>query len=189
MLRYIYRVTVDGEPDDELLVRDEPVPAEAEVLYRGRTVVVEEIEELHETDMSGHDLGERLAADPNTKIARTLICRRLQRPPARRAAPGESPGREQSSPRPHAQRGASPRPRQPRHGRREFRYQVPEAPEAVARSDQASFSWTSITFQQDGAASVCAAVARLVRAREHNALALEAQARAADSGARGTSRW
>ena len=37
-LRYVYRVTVNGEPDDQLLVRDEPVTIEAEVPYRGRTV-------------------------------------------------------------------------------------------------------------------------------------------------------
>ena len=42
--------------------------------YRGRTVVVEEIEDLHEKDASGEDLGERLEADPDTQIARTLIC-------------------------------------------------------------------------------------------------------------------
>ena len=73
-MRYVYRVTVNGEPDDELLVRDEPVPVDAEVPYRGRTVIVEEIEDLHETDASGGDLGERLQADPDTQIARTLIC-------------------------------------------------------------------------------------------------------------------
>ena len=74
-LRYVYRVVVDGERDDTLLVRDEPVSIEAEVPFRGRTVVVERIEELHERDASGRDLGDRLEAQPETQIARTLICR------------------------------------------------------------------------------------------------------------------
>ena len=78
MPRYVYRVTVNGEPDDELLVRDEPATIEAKVPYRGRTVIVEEIEDLHETDASGEDLGESLEADPDTQIARTLHCRETE---------------------------------------------------------------------------------------------------------------
>ena len=77
-MRYVYRVTVNGEPDDKLLVRDEPVTVEATVPYRGRDVVVEEIQDLHETDSAGQDLGERLEADPDTQIARTLICREAE---------------------------------------------------------------------------------------------------------------
>ena len=73
-LRYVYRVTVNGEPDDQLLVRNEPVTIEAEVPYRGRTVIVEEIEDLHGEDAAGSALGERLEADPDTQLARTLIC-------------------------------------------------------------------------------------------------------------------
>ena len=73
-MRYVYRVTVNGEPDDELLVRDEPVPVDAEVPYRGRTVIVEEIEDLHETDASGGRPRRTAQADPDTQIARTLIC-------------------------------------------------------------------------------------------------------------------
>lgn len=78
MPRYVYRVVVDGEADDELLVRHEPVPIEAAVPFRGRTVIVEEIQDLHETNRSGEDLGERLEADPDTQIARTLICREAE---------------------------------------------------------------------------------------------------------------
>jgi hypothetical protein len=78
VLRYVYRVVVEGERDDELLVRDEPVQVEAVVAFRGRSVVVERIEELHERDASGGDLGERLEADPETQIARTLICRETE---------------------------------------------------------------------------------------------------------------
>jgi hypothetical protein len=76
-LRYVYRVVVDGEVDDKLLVRDEPVTIEAEVPFRDRTVVVEEIEDLHEKDRSGNDLGERLEAKPEVQIARTLVCREV----------------------------------------------------------------------------------------------------------------
>jgi hypothetical protein len=76
-LRYVYRVVVNGEPDDKLLVRDDPVPIEAEVPFRGRTVVVERIEDLHERDPSGADLGDRLEARPEVQIARTLICREV----------------------------------------------------------------------------------------------------------------
>ena len=76
-LRYVYRVVVAGEADDELLVRDEPVTIEAEVPFRGRTVVVEEIGDLHERDRSGEDLGERLEAKPEVQIARALICREV----------------------------------------------------------------------------------------------------------------
>ena len=86
MPRYVYRVVVDGEADDDLLVRDEPVPIEAEVPFRGRTVIVEEIQDLHETDRSGHDLGERLEADPDTQIARTLVCREAELEPPTQAA-------------------------------------------------------------------------------------------------------
>lgn len=78
MPRYVYRVVVNGQPGDELLVRPEPVPAEAEVPFRGRIVIVEEIQDLHETDGAGYDLGEQLEADPDTQIARTLICREAQ---------------------------------------------------------------------------------------------------------------
>lgn len=76
-LRYVYRVVVDGERDDKLLVRDEPVTIDVEVPFRGRAVVVERIEEIHETDASGGDLGERLEAKPDVQIARTLICREI----------------------------------------------------------------------------------------------------------------
>jgi len=78
MPRYVYRVTVDGEPDDQLLVRDEPATIEAEVPYRGRTVIVEKIEDLAEPTAQGENLGERLEADPDTQIARTLICRETE---------------------------------------------------------------------------------------------------------------
>ena len=77
-MRYVYRVIVDGEPDDELLVRDEPIPVDAEVPYRGRTVIVDEIKDLDETDASGHDLGDQLEADTDTQIARTLLCREAE---------------------------------------------------------------------------------------------------------------
>lgn len=76
-LRYVYRVVVDGKRDDTLLVRDEPVTIDAEVPFHGRTVIVERIEEIHETDASGGDLGERLEAQPEVQIARTLICREV----------------------------------------------------------------------------------------------------------------
>ena len=76
-LRYVYRVVVAGERDDTLLVRDEPVTVEAEVPFRDRTVIVERIEELHETDASGGDLGERLEARNEVQIARTLHCREV----------------------------------------------------------------------------------------------------------------
>jgi len=75
MPRYVYRVVVNGEPDDELLVCDEPVTIEEQVPYRDRKVFIERIEDLHEADRTGEDLGERLEADPDTQIARTLICR------------------------------------------------------------------------------------------------------------------
>ncbi len=78
MPRYVYRVVVNGEPDDALLVRDEPVTIDATVPYRGGTAVVEQIEDLHETDRAGNDLGERLESDPDTQIARTLICRETE---------------------------------------------------------------------------------------------------------------
>lgn len=74
-MRYVYRVVVNGEPDEELLVRDEPVTVEATVPYRGHDVVVEEIQDLHETDDAGNDLGEKIESRPDTQIARTLICR------------------------------------------------------------------------------------------------------------------
>ena len=77
-MRYVYRVVVNGEPDDELLVRSEPVAVEAAVPYRGRSVVVEEIQDLHETDPAGQDLRERLEGDPQTQIARTLVCREAE---------------------------------------------------------------------------------------------------------------
>ena len=77
VLRYVYRVVVDGERDDTLLVRDEPVTIEAEVPFRGRTVIVDRIEEIHERDAAGGDLGERLESKPEIQIARTLICREV----------------------------------------------------------------------------------------------------------------
>ena len=77
-LRYVYRVVVDGERDDRLLVRDEPVTIDAEVPFRGRAVIVERIEEIHERDAAGGDLGERLEAKPEVQIARTLICREVE---------------------------------------------------------------------------------------------------------------
>ena len=77
-MRYLYRVVVNGQPDDELLVRSEPVAVEATVPYRGRSVVVEEIQDFYETDRAGQDLGERLEADPETQIARTLVCREAE---------------------------------------------------------------------------------------------------------------
>ena len=40
-LRYVYRVVVDAERDDKLLVRDEPVTIDAEVPFRGRAVIVD----------------------------------------------------------------------------------------------------------------------------------------------------
>jgi hypothetical protein len=76
---YVYRVVVDGVPDDELIASDEPIPVEAEVPYRGRTVVVEEIEDLHETDEAGRDLAEHIEAQPETQIVRALVCRELER--------------------------------------------------------------------------------------------------------------
>jgi hypothetical protein len=77
VFRYVYLVAVDGERDDKLLIRDEPVTVEAHVPFRGRTVVVERIEELHARDASGDDLGEQLESRPEVQIARTLICREL----------------------------------------------------------------------------------------------------------------
>ena len=59
-------------------VRDEPVTVEATVPYRGRDVVVEEIQDLHETDSAGNDLGERIESHTDTQIARTLICREAE---------------------------------------------------------------------------------------------------------------
>jgi hypothetical protein len=76
---YVYRVVVAGVPDDELIASNEPIPVEAEVPYRGRTVVVEEIEDLHETDEAGRDLAERIEAQPETQIVRALLCRELER--------------------------------------------------------------------------------------------------------------
>ena len=76
-LRYVYRVVVDGERDDKLLVRDEPVTIDAEVPFRGRAVIVDRIEEIHERDAAGRDLGERLESKPEVQIARTLICREI----------------------------------------------------------------------------------------------------------------
>jgi hypothetical protein len=76
-LRYVYRVVVDGERDDRLLVRDEPVTIDAEVPFRGRTVIVDRIEEIHERDEAGTDLGDRLESQPEVQIARTLICREV----------------------------------------------------------------------------------------------------------------
>jgi hypothetical protein len=73
-LRYVYRVVVDGERDDTLLVRDEPVTIEAEVPFRGRTVIVERIEDLHEADARG-DVADRLEARPEVQIVRRLVCR------------------------------------------------------------------------------------------------------------------
>ena len=78
-MHYVYRVVVDGEPDDELIASDEPIPVEAEVPYRGRTVIVEEIEDLHETDGAGNDLAGRIEAQPETQIVRALVCRELGR--------------------------------------------------------------------------------------------------------------
>ena len=78
MARYVYRIVVDGEADDGLLVRHEPIPVEAEVPYRGRTIIVGEIQSLEETDRTGQDLGEQLEADPDTQIARTLLCREAE---------------------------------------------------------------------------------------------------------------
>ena len=72
---YVYRVVVDGERDDDLIASAEPIPIEAEVPFRGRTVIVEEIQDLHETDDSGRDLAERIEAQPKTQIVRALICR------------------------------------------------------------------------------------------------------------------
>lgn len=72
---YVYRVVVDGERDDELIASNEPIPIEAEVPFRGRTVIVERIEDLHETDAAGGDLAERIEANPETQIVRSLICR------------------------------------------------------------------------------------------------------------------
>jgi hypothetical protein len=76
-LRYVYRVVVDAERDDKLLVRDEPVTIDAEVPFRGRAVIVDRIEEIHEKDAAGGDLGERLESKPDVQIARTLICREV----------------------------------------------------------------------------------------------------------------
>ena len=76
-LRYVYRVVVDGESDDKLLVRDEPVTIEAEVPFRDRTVVVEKIEDLHERDRSGEDLGERRTVS-HAKAAEALVISRDQ---------------------------------------------------------------------------------------------------------------
>jgi len=72
---YVYRVVVDGERDDDLIASDEPIPIEAEVPFHGRTVIVEEIQDLHETDASGRDLAERIEAQPKTQLVRALICR------------------------------------------------------------------------------------------------------------------
>jgi hypothetical protein len=72
---YVYRVVVDGERDDDLIASAEPIPIEAEVPFRGRTVIVEEIQDLHETDASGRDLAERIEAQPKTQLVRALICR------------------------------------------------------------------------------------------------------------------
>ena len=72
---YVYRVIVDGERDDDLIASNEPIPIEAEVPFRGRTVIVEEIQDLHETDDSGGDLAELIEAQPKTQIVRALICR------------------------------------------------------------------------------------------------------------------
>ena len=72
---YVYRVLVDGERDDNLIAGAEPIPIGAEVPFRGRTVIVEEIQDLHETDASGRDLAERIEAQPKTQLVRALICR------------------------------------------------------------------------------------------------------------------
>ena len=72
---YVYRAVVDGERDDDLIASAEPIPIEAEVPFRGRTVIVEEIQDLHETDASGRDLAERIEAQPKTQLVRALICR------------------------------------------------------------------------------------------------------------------
>ena len=47
--------------------------------FRGRTVIVDEIEDLHETDESGRDLAELIEAQTETQIVRTLICREAAR--------------------------------------------------------------------------------------------------------------
>jgi hypothetical protein len=46
--RYVYRVVVDMVLDDQLLVRAEPVQIEDRVPFRGRTVMVERIEDTDE---------------------------------------------------------------------------------------------------------------------------------------------
>jgi len=73
--RYVYRVVVGGERDKELLVREEPVQLEDQVPFRGRSAIVERIEDNKERDVWGGDVSERLEADPATQIVRTLICR------------------------------------------------------------------------------------------------------------------
>ena len=72
---YVYRVIVDGERDDDLIASNEPIPIEAEVPFRGRKVIVEEIQDLNERDESGGDLAELIQAQPKTQIVRALICR------------------------------------------------------------------------------------------------------------------
>ena len=75
MSRHVYRVVVDMELDDELLVRAAPVQIEDRVPFRGRTVIVERIEDTDERDVwPGGSRGE-LEADPDTQLVRTLICR------------------------------------------------------------------------------------------------------------------
>jgi hypothetical protein len=58
---YVYRVIVNGEPEEELIASHEPIPVDAQVPLRGRTLVVERIEDLHETDTPSEVL--RVVAD------------------------------------------------------------------------------------------------------------------------------
>ena len=86
-LRYVYRVVVDGERDENLLVRNEPARLDDRVPFRGQPAVVERIEETHERDASGNDVRERVEADPRNQIMRTLHCRLVSRDDTPGAAP------------------------------------------------------------------------------------------------------
>ncbi len=73
--RYVYRVVVDMELDEKLLVRPEPVQIEDRVPFRGRMVIVERIEDTDERDVWPGGSRGHVETDPDTQLNRTLICR------------------------------------------------------------------------------------------------------------------
>ena len=73
--RYVYRVVVDMELDEKLLVRPEPVQIEDRVPFRGRMVIVERIEDTDERDVWPGGSRGHVETDPDTQLVRTLISR------------------------------------------------------------------------------------------------------------------